>query len=419
MGIWRTLTDFIRLLLERYDLMAVVVMVLLEEMGLPLPLPGDVGMAYAGYRVEQGAQNPVIAFLALVAATLVGSSALYWMARWGGRPLLLRYGRYIHLDQARLNKMEERIVRGGVLAVIIARLIPGFRILTPMACGALGVPYRIFLPAVAVGGSIYVGAVMAVGYYFGPSAIEIIHDQPLSPDLIADLIVMIVLLFLAVRLRTHFVNVPVGEGPIIRHIQAAILAGFAATVAMTSIMHFALAILARFDIGPRGMQILLMRVFLSIKFAFSDVLSLQVAAALLIFFGGGILWALLYELVVADHLPGNPWQRGLLFSILPLWFNLYVFMPVVGAGFLGLGLGLGWWPAIMEVVRVIIFGLVLGPADAALVTALAIPPPVTQPVAQTNEAEDENEPEDREKKGPKMPLSSTSRQRGSGSTPRY
>ena len=413
MGIWRTLTDFIRLLLERYDLAAVIVMVLLEEMGLPLPLPGDVGMAYAGYRVEQGAQNPVVSFLALVAATLAGSSALYWMARWGGRPLLMRYGRYIHLDNERLQKMEERIVRGGVLTVIIARLIPGFRILTPMACGALGVPYKIFLPAVAIGGSIYVGVVMAVGYYFGPSAIELIHDQPLTPDLIADLIVLIVLLILAIRLRTHFLNVPVGEGPIIRHIQAAIMAGFAATIAMTSLMHFVLAILARFDIGPHGMQILLMRVFLSIRFAFSDVLSLQVLAALVIFFGGGIIWALLYELVLSDHLPGNPWQRGLLFSILPLWFNLYVFMPIVGAGFLGLGLGLGWWPAIIEVVRIAIFGLVLGPADAALVTALAIPSPVTQ-----TEEEEENETEERKKKDTSMSIPSPPPQRGPRSSMR-
>src|SRR5919206_5390951 len=125
MPVWERLTNVLFGLLHRYDDFAVFLLVLIEEAGVPLPLPGDLIMVVAGFRAAQGEMNLVLALLSLEAATLVGSSFLYWLAARGGRPLLYRYGRYIHLERDKLDRAEGWVRKHGALAVIIGRITPG------------------------------------------------------------------------------------------------------------------------------------------------------------------------------------------------------------------------------------------------------------------------------------------------------
>src|SRR4030095_1272193 len=82
---------------------------------------------------------------------MLGSSISVWLSRRGGRPLLLRYGRYFQLDAEKLARSEAFLQRRGFIAVVIGRLTPGLRVATTVAAGAFGVPYRQFLPASLIG----------------------------------------------------------------------------------------------------------------------------------------------------------------------------------------------------------------------------------------------------------------------------
>ena len=64
------------------------------------------------------------------------------------------------------------VTQHGALAVIVGRLVPGLRIVTPLACGVFRVPYRQFLPALAVASSVYLAVVIAVGVVGGPALLE-------------------------------------------------------------------------------------------------------------------------------------------------------------------------------------------------------------------------------------------------------
>ncbi|MBW3537502.1 MAG: hypothetical protein KY395_07025 [Actinobacteria bacterium] len=77
-------------------------------------------------------------------------------------------------------------------------------------------------------------------------------------------------------------------------------------------------------------------------------------------FVSGIGWALIYAAVVEPRLRGPGWRRGLLFSLLPWVFSLVVFLPAVGGGFLGLGLGAGPLPILGNLALHLAYGLVLG-----------------------------------------------------------
>ncbi len=117
----------------------------IEEAGAPLPVPGDTLLVLAGYEMSQGRASLPLIILTVLAASLTGGSALYWLARWGGHPLIFRYGKYIHLKRKRLERIEAWMQRRSALTITLGRLVPGLRIATTVAAGAFEVPYRLYL----------------------------------------------------------------------------------------------------------------------------------------------------------------------------------------------------------------------------------------------------------------------------------
>ena len=128
--------------------LAVFVIILIEEAGAPLPLPSEAALLYAGYLVATGELNPLVAGLVATAAAACGSAILYSLALRGGRPLVRRWGRYVHLNEARLAWVEGWMARAGLPAVLVARLTPGLRIITTVVAGLTRVPLRTTVGAV-------------------------------------------------------------------------------------------------------------------------------------------------------------------------------------------------------------------------------------------------------------------------------
>ena len=146
LGIAPTLIHFLR----TYRLGGLFLLLLVEEAGVPIPLPGDMLIALAG---AQPHLDPFYAVRVLTASTLavfLGSSVLFWVIRQGGRPLVLRLGRYVRVNPQRLDRMERWFAQRGALAIVIGRLIPGLRVPTTVMAGLIGVPYRVYAPAAAL-----------------------------------------------------------------------------------------------------------------------------------------------------------------------------------------------------------------------------------------------------------------------------
>jgi hypothetical protein len=90
-----------------------------------------------------------------------------------------------------------------------------------------------------------------------------------------------------------------------------------------------------------------------------DLAGPNLYAATGVFFVGGLVWAVVYAAVFHPRLRGSGWQRGLLFSLVPGLFSLVVFLPLVGGGPLGLGLGAGPFPLVGTLLLHAVYGLVL------------------------------------------------------------
>ena len=143
---------------------AIFGVIALEEVGIPVPLPGDAFIAFAGHLVARNSMDPVSAFLAVVLGAMMGSSVLYWLARLYGKPFVKRYGPYMHVKQNRVDKLERWFKRWGPLAVIVGRHVPGFRIVLSVCAGLFGVTYPVFLASVAVSSSVWAAMFLVIGY---------------------------------------------------------------------------------------------------------------------------------------------------------------------------------------------------------------------------------------------------------------
>jgi membrane protein DedA with SNARE-associated domain len=146
---------------------ALLLILVVEEAGVPLPVPGDTIILYAGYRVSIGRLNPLLAVLCVMVATLAGSSLLYWVARLGGHTLVFRYGRYARLDPARLLRMERWVQRHQAAAIVLGRLVPGLRTAVTIAAGIFEVRFPAFLLYTGLSSILWAAAYLTAGALLG------------------------------------------------------------------------------------------------------------------------------------------------------------------------------------------------------------------------------------------------------------
>jgi membrane protein DedA with SNARE-associated domain len=146
---------------------ALLLVLVVEEAGVPLPVPGDTIILYAGYRVSLGRLNPLLAVLCVAVATLAGSSLLYWVARLGGHTLVFRYGRYVRLDRARLVRMERWVQRHQAAAIVLGRLVPGLRTAVTIAAGIFEVRFPAFLLYTGLSSILWAVAYLTAGALLG------------------------------------------------------------------------------------------------------------------------------------------------------------------------------------------------------------------------------------------------------------
>src|SRR5215210_1163933 len=161
--------------LAEYSFAIILLAIMVEELGIPMPIPTDVLIVFAGAEVGRSVPQLGLFLVIITLASAVGASGLYAIVRRGGRPLVERFGRYVHLGPERLARAENLLTRGGWGGIALGRAIPGVRYATVIACGLLKVPFPRYVTAHIAGSSVYIAVFLALGAIFGPSVLDHIH----------------------------------------------------------------------------------------------------------------------------------------------------------------------------------------------------------------------------------------------------
>ncbi len=105
-----------------------------------IPLPSELIMPFAGYLVYTGTMKLVWAATAGAIGCNLGSLVAYEIGCYGGRPLVVRYGRWILMGHRELDWADRFFVRWGDMAVFIARLLPVIRTFIALPAGIARMP---------------------------------------------------------------------------------------------------------------------------------------------------------------------------------------------------------------------------------------------------------------------------------------
>ena len=133
-----------------------------------MPVPSEIVMPFAGYLAYQGDLD--FWWVALVGALgcTVGSIAAYAFGFYAGRPLVLRYGKYILIREKHLETAEKWFEKYGDKATFIARLLPVVRTVISLPAGIAKMNFKKFVFYSFVGSFPWTLMLTYVGYWLGP-----------------------------------------------------------------------------------------------------------------------------------------------------------------------------------------------------------------------------------------------------------
>ena len=163
------------------------------------PVPSEVAMPFAGYLALQGKFNFWIAVLVSSLGSVFGSLLSYYVGVCGGRPFVLKFGKYLLLEEEHLQWTEKWFKKQGEKTIFISRFVPVVRHLISIPAGIAKMHMRKFLVYTFAGAAIWNLILLYAGFKLGEHW-DKIHQYSRELDII---FVIAVALFLAYFVWKH------------------------------------------------------------------------------------------------------------------------------------------------------------------------------------------------------------------------
>lgn len=132
-----------------------------------IPIPSELVMPPAGYLIHQGRMSWLPTILAGSLGSLAGAYANYFVSQFLGRPLILKYGRYVLIPPEKFQRVEQFFLRHGEISTFIGRLLPVIRHLISIPAGVAGMNHLRFSIYTLLGATIWCSILTWIGYAIG------------------------------------------------------------------------------------------------------------------------------------------------------------------------------------------------------------------------------------------------------------
>jgi membrane protein DedA with SNARE-associated domain len=129
-----------------------------------------------GAKIGFGIGAFIVMALAGTLGYLVGALVGWWIGIRGGRPLLERRGRWLHLTPERLDRAERWFQRWDKLGVLIGRVTPVVRSFVSIPAGVFEMPLAPYTVLTLIGSAVWAFALAGIGYGLGSSYTSFHHD---------------------------------------------------------------------------------------------------------------------------------------------------------------------------------------------------------------------------------------------------
>ncbi len=186
-------------LLQANTYPALLLLVLLESLGVPLP--GEIALVTAAAYAASGRISIYIVIILAALGAIVGGILGYWIGIKGGLPLIARYGRYVGVRESHVDRAHTFFERHGSKTILFGRFIALLRTWAAVVAGAARMSFPKYVIYNSIGSVAWAIVFGVLGYAFG-------HNLPLLEKYISRasygvlaLIVVGIAVFLLIKRR--------------------------------------------------------------------------------------------------------------------------------------------------------------------------------------------------------------------------
>ena len=152
------------------------IIVLMAIGSTPVPLPAEIVVPPAAFLAAQGRLSLMGVILASTLGAYLGAAVMYWLSLWLGRPLVVKFGRFILFPPKKLEEAEHWLARYEAGGIFFARLLPGVRHLISIPAGIVRMNFTGFSLWTIIGSAISCSILAYLGF----------RAQRVAPNLLND-----------------------------------------------------------------------------------------------------------------------------------------------------------------------------------------------------------------------------------------
>jgi membrane protein DedA with SNARE-associated domain len=166
-----------------------------------VPIPSEVTFGFGGVLAYQGHLSLAVVIILGTLAEVAGSYVSYTVGRISERPLIEKFGRYLLISRADIDRAERFLAGRGAWAIPLGRTLPFVRSFTSVVAGLTGVPALRFGILSLIGTTVYATIIASAGYAVGSAWHSVAHDLSVVSYLLAAVVIVAIAGFVTSRLR--------------------------------------------------------------------------------------------------------------------------------------------------------------------------------------------------------------------------
>jgi membrane protein DedA with SNARE-associated domain len=187
---------FFQSVIESLGYPGIFMLVVLES--TLVPVPSTLVFPFAGFLASKGLFSLPVVLVLNSAGALVGSGLSYWIGAAGGKPLLVKYGKYLLIRQKDIEKTENWFATHGKATILIARFVPVVRHIISLPAGIARMRLVPFFVQTFIGATLWGGFLILLGYYMGEHW-DTVAAKIKRFDLVIGVTIVVAVLVFAVR----------------------------------------------------------------------------------------------------------------------------------------------------------------------------------------------------------------------------
>lgn len=168
--------------LALYGYYILFLLVFLQEVGVPSPLPNELVLLFSGYMAYSGKLNLLYAILSAFAGDILGSAILFTLFYFFGKQIMKKKPRWIPVSEAKLGNLSAKLQKMGTTGIFLGRLSPFIRGYVSVLSGLMNFHPRKYALIMASTAPLWASFYIASGFLLGPYWKNVSHyigDIPL------------------------------------------------------------------------------------------------------------------------------------------------------------------------------------------------------------------------------------------------